>query len=308
MLSKEKIQKLLCFIVAVILSSRSICSANHDQLVVVGYLPDYRIASVSSSQVQGVTHLVYFSLTPTVDGQIAESPIPTPTLAKLRELKEAIGCRLVLCVGGWGRSDGFAKLTSNAESLNRLVQGLVNYCRANGFDGIDYDWEHPNGATELAAYVRLIRETKRAMQPHGMEVSVAQAGWQDLGKDAYELVDRIHLMAYEQEYPQSTLANSLREVEQLQTWGCPPQKITLGVPFYGRNKSRESKTYAELVGSRSVDPSINEIDGFAFNGKDLIRSKTQAARERGLAGVMIWELAQDSRRDDASLLKAIIAK
>jgi hypothetical protein len=77
-------------------------------------------------------------------------------------------------------------------------------------------------------------------------------------------------MAYDQEFPQATLANSLEEVEQLQTWGCPPQKTPLSVLFDGRNKSRESKTYAELVASQPIDPSINEIDGFAFNGKDLI--------------------------------------
>lgn len=106
---------------------------------------------------------------------------------------------MLLCVGGWGRSDGFAKLTSSADTQTRFVQGLANYCRANGFSGVDYDWEHPKGESELAAYVGLIRETKRVLHPLNMEVTVALAGWQDLGKQAYEQVDRIHLMAYDQD-------------------------------------------------------------------------------------------------------------
>lgn len=79
-------RKLLCFIVTMCLLSNSMTWAVDDGFVVVGYLPDYRIAGITDSQVNGVTHLVYLSLKPPVDGQVSENPVPATTLAKLHEL------------------------------------------------------------------------------------------------------------------------------------------------------------------------------------------------------------------------------
>ena len=62
------------------------------------------------------------------------------------------------------------------------------------------------------------------------------------------------------------------------------------------------------MGDRDIDPSVDTIDGFAFNGTATIVSKVDFARERNLAGVMIWELGQDSVREDASLLATIEAR
>ena len=49
-----------------------------DQFVVAGYLPHYRVAQVAPESLKPLTDLIYFGLTPPVDGRLAEAPI-TPT-------------------------------------------------------------------------------------------------------------------------------------------------------------------------------------------------------------------------------------
>ncbi len=282
------------------------CMASEPSIVVVGYLPDYRIAEVTFDQVRGVSHLVYFGLKAPADGRLPSDPIASSTLTKLKRIQRETDCKLLLCVGGWGRSDGFAALTKDPTRQRCFVTELTQYCREQGFAGIDYDWEHPQDEAELAAYSSLIAETKRVGATMQLEVSVAQAGWQNIGQTAYENVDRIHLMAYDHDFPQATLAKAIADVNRLIGWKCPAEKIALGVPFYGRSNDRGTKTYAELTAEPNIAGSANLHDGFAFNGRELIQAKTRFAKEKGLAGLMIWELTQDSDNQQRSLLQAIV--
>ena len=47
------------------------------------------------------------------------------------------------------------------------------------------------------------------------------------------------------------------------------------------------------------------MGGFALNGKATVQAKTRFARDSGLGGVMVWELGQDARDPELSLLEAI---
>jgi GH18 family chitinase len=54
-----------------------------------------------------------------------------------------------------------------------------------------------------------------------------------------------------------------------------------------------------------VDSTKDLIAGFAFNGQATVAKKVRYAAEKNLAGVMIWELGQDSSRSELGLLEAI---
>ncbi|MCC9599197.1 glycoside hydrolase family 18 protein [Stieleria sp. JC731] len=290
-----------------ILVSTMVCPLSRslaDQLVVVGYLPDYRINGLTSDKTIGVTHLVYFGISPSKDGKLPEEPISESTLTKLKQLQLSSHCKLILCVGGWGRSDGFPSMAGNVQTRESFVKSLVDYCAQHGFSGIDYDWEHPKGDTEMHHYQLLMQDTKRLGSPKGIEVSVAQAGWQNIGKAGYDAVDRVHLMSYDHGFPQATMPKAMADVERLTTWGCPPEKIAVGIPFYGRNKDGKAKTYAQLI--RSDTKSEGDlIEGYAFNSQATVAEKISEVQQRSLAGVMIWELAQDTSNPDQSLLMTI---
>ena len=271
----------------------------------VGYLPEYRVAKITPKQVQGVTDIIYFSLKPEADGKLASNVIKPDVLKKLQTLQSATKCKLLICVGGWGRSEHFPALAANPASRKRLISQMLAYCLKNGFDGIDYDWEHPKNEKQIAGYQNLLVETSAAFHAKKLRVTVAQASWQNIGKKSYQAIDRIHLMSYDHAFPQSTLAKSQADVGSLIKWGCPPQKIALGVPFYGRNKLRQSRTYAQLVDGSKLKPDTDIIDGFAFNGKATLSKKINLAKTHQLAGLMVWELGQDSPDKNKSLLQQI---
>lgn len=299
-------------VVAVLLTAGSISAkpseAPAPPPVVAGYAPHHG-GDWSVDHDLPLTDILYFSVEPAADGTVVAHQLDGQVTREVARLHAACedrgGVRILLCVGGWGRSAGFAQATADDAKRARLVANLAALCETHGFDGIDYDWEHPQDEEQLAAYTRLIVETAAALHPDGRIVTVAQAGWQDLGQDAYDALDRVHLMSYDHNYPQATLDKATAEVEQLIEWGCPPEKITLGLPFYGRNAERHAMPYRRLVaGQDGLDPAADVIDGYACNGPTTVRAKTRYALEEGLAGVMVWQVYQDAP-GERSLLRVI---
>jgi GH18 family chitinase len=250
-----------------------------------------------------VTDLVYFGVEPTDAGGFPGEPVPDDVIAELRVIKEHTGCRLLLCVGGGGRSDGFPALV-DARRRAVFVERLCRYCRDERFDGIDFDWEHPEGDAQLAAYVALVNET-RAGLPEGALITVAQSPYRDFGLPMYEAVDRIHVMSYNHKFPQARLEDARADVARMLRFGCPREKLVLGVPFYGREQEGTSKTYRDIVQLAGRAPDTDLIRGYAFNCRSTIRKKVDYVREERLAGIMIWELGQDSTDPAASLLRVI---
>ena len=181
---------------------------------VVGYLPDYRIDSVTATQIRPVTDLVFFGLEPPADGRLPDSPVDPAVLRKLHNIKRLARCKLLICIGGWNRSEGFPALAKDAATRQRFISELVEYCQNNDFDGVDYDWEHPKDDDQLSDYVRLLSDTRDVFRDQRLLVTVAKTGWQNLGEVAYRVVDRVHLMSYDHEFPQATFSKSKADVEQ----------------------------------------------------------------------------------------------
>ncbi|NWK55035.1 glycoside hydrolase family 18 protein [Verrucomicrobiaceae bacterium N1E253] len=274
------------------------------QMEVIGYLPEYRVATIQPSQVKGVTTLIYFGIEPQADGEIPANTIKPETLKKLKSLQKSAQCQLLLCAGGWKRSKNFPVLAANPIAKKKFIQGLVQFCQTHGFNGIDYDWEHPKGKKEMADYQALLRDTAKVFHTNNLKVTIAQASWQNIEKQGYAAVDRVHLMSYDHAYPQATIEKSTADVQRLIQWGCPPNKIALGVPFYGRNQKRDAKAYSQLIQHQAA--TSDTVDGFAINSPATMRLKVRYARKQQLAGIMIWELGQDSTKAETSLLQAIL--
>lgn len=127
--------------------------------------------------------------------------------------------------------------------------------------------------------------------------------------------------------------------------GVPREKVVLGVPFYGRtfvgvpnvNNGLYQKATGVQVGEWKQDGAISyrllKLRGFlagegftrhwqneakvpflfnpttgvwiTYDDEQSVRAKGEFARQNGLGGVMVWELAQDAA--DNSLLNALVA-
>jgi chitinase len=272
--------------------------------LVIGYLPEYR--QLEPGWGNCLTDLIFFSLEPFPDGQLDTHRLKPEVLTALLALKERYGTRLHLSLGGFGRSENFAPMATDAKTRQAFVKNLKEFCLQNQFDGVDFDWEFPSGVAETSSYYALIKETRAALHPLGRLVSVALYPFPDLNVAPYNVADRIQIMSYDRGARHSTLEQAAKDVDYFVAGGIPKEKIILGLPFYGRTISGPSNSlaYFEIVEQYFPLPETNEVENLYFNGRNLIQQKTCYAREAGLGGVMVWELGQDSL-SSFSLLRAL---
>ena len=85
--------------------------------------------------------------------------------------------------------------------------------------------------------------------------------------------------------------------------GCPPAKICLGVPFYGRHiEKRDAKSFISFSAElRSTETDLHK--GYYFNNQSTLKKKAEYVKKKKLAGIMIWEIEQDDSR--SSLLNSL---
>ena len=266
-----------------------------EPFTVTGYLPSYRMDSWDASNAGPLTDVVYFQVTPRPDGTLPPEPFAAEMMTKLAAIR-AGGLRVSLCIGGWGKSETFRSVVGSAAHRRALIDAL----RRLPFDGYDLDWEYPETAADWAGLNALLRELRLAA-PNRL-ITLAVAGSRPPPAATLPLIDRLHVMSYDHAFPHATPWKTTADIDRMLAAGCPPGKLILGLPFYGRARDRNATAYRDLpVGP--VDLDVSET-GVAFNGPATIELKVRDARRRGLGGVMIWELGQD-RTDSRSLLRAI---
>ena len=274
---------------------------------VVGYLPDYRVEGIDPSIGRYLTDLIFFSVKATPTGQFESKTLDdAKTKSLLKRFRDEHGVQIHLCIGGWERSQGFDEIAATAKSRRHFAESLVAFCRQRGFDGADLDWEHPKNDVEAKNYGALLSDIAQAFKPYRLRLTAAVAAWQTLTAEGVTAVDAIHLMSYDNAGRHSTFEASQTDVTKFVKLGVPPNKLCLGLPFYGRAiaSGDRVKTYSEIAATARLTPETDEADGLFFNGPATIRKKTQFATEQKLGGVMVWEIGQDAL-GEASLLHVI---
>eukprot|EP00656_Telonema_subtile_P021549 TRINITY_DN2258_c0_g1_i1.p1 TRINITY_DN2258_c0_g1~~TRINITY_DN2258_c0_g1_i1.p1 ORF type:complete len:316 (-),score=79.76 TRINITY_DN2258_c0_g1_i1:1294-2241(-) len=280
---------------------------------ITGYLPEYRMGGADYPRlVQPGTTLVLFSLQPKHTGALDTTRIPSAHIKSATEARDTNGGKVFVSIGGAGRSDAFPAVARDAFLRKRFVRRLVQFCTSNRLDGADFDWEAPADASQMQHYSTLLVEVKRAFAADKLELSVAVHVWQVLPQAAVEAVDWVNLMAYDASHDQtkrhSTMETAQSYVQHVlgQHQGIK-EKLVLGIPCYGRDRNRLDRvlTYEEIVREHSPEYNEDELaDGMYFNGPETVAKKSRWAKEIGLAGVMFWELGQDSKDAESSLLQA----
>ncbi len=140
------------------------------------------------------------------------------------------------------------EVINNEETVERLVNNLVDTVLEKGFMGVDLDFEYILPQDRLP-YVDFVRKVREAINAIGYEVSVAlapktsaeQRGTLYEGKDypgLGEAADSVLLMTYEWGYtygPPMAVApiNEVRHVVEYAVSEIQPDKINLGIPNYG---------------------------------------------------------------------------
>ncbi len=143
-----------------------------------------------------------------------------------------------------------------------------------------------------------------------MILTVAVAGVSGAGftSEVLDTLDFVNLMAYDGDdgaghSPYSYAVNSFTYWKD--TMGVDAKKLMIGVPFY---EHPTWNAYSDIVAedSKNAQKDTTEFNGetIYYNGIPTMKKKTEyAAKNAG--GIMIWELSQDAKEEDLSLLNAI---
>lgn len=279
-------------------------------LNVAGVLPAWRFPQYTPARSEGLTDLIVFSVQPTAKGEVDLIDLSSSALDSIRRAKAAQKFRLWLTVGGWGRSSGFAATAANPELRKNFISELSFFVTKEGFDGVDFDWEHPKNAKEQADYALLIAEAKAHFEPKKKFVSTTVPSWLELPKSIWKDVDRIHLVSYDYEGRHSTFEQAKRDADFLIKKGAPAWKLHLGVPLYGRKITEKGQGQAlgiaEIIRQFNPKPEVDEAGGYFFNGPETLKNKVSLAREMNLGGIFAWEIGQDSSVAENSMLRQIL--
>ncbi|MEX0735211.1 MAG: glycoside hydrolase family 18 protein [Steroidobacteraceae bacterium] len=308
-------------------------------------------------------------------GKVAfEDPRFASTLKSLLALrKQNPQLKVIVSVGGW-TADGFSDAALTEASRNTFAQSVVELLREHAVDGIDLDWEYPGQGVAGIKYraedkqnFTLLLKTLRAQldaasdaeRRSGREryvLTIASADREYFDHTAMEklhvYLDWLNIMSYDffnsltpttghhaglhaSEFAAPTDRNADASVRQHLAAGIPPDKLVLGVAFYGRGfagvkplNNGLNQPYERYEGDHSYAELADELIGsqgfvrhwdqrakapFLWNGgartfityddPQSIRAKADYARENRLGGMMFWELSQD-RNDE--LLDVIV--
>jgi len=275
---------------------------------VFGYLPEYRFSSFDYEGVfkTGLTHLIFFSLEidPTTYLPSALDRIPSLEDAKkARQAADSVGGKILLSFGGHSRSQGFAEMTKTRKRRDKFLTAVDKILQEYKLDGVDYNWEYPSNPSEWKNWGKLMKESKNDLLDEKSRV-VTFTMYLDnrhfqliQNNNLLSFADFVHCMAYDAQGEHSTLLFASKGIEIAKTMnkaaGFQHQKMTLGMPFYGRNiYNGEAKAYYELFPEISNNRS-DTIGEVFYNSQQTLKKKTELALESGIGGVMIWELGQD---------------
>ncbi|RSU58707.1 glycosyl hydrolase family 18 [Sphingomonas koreensis] len=220
------------------------------------------------------------------------------------------------CSGDWKALLAPDRREATAAALVALADQL-------GLDGVDIDLEGEllTAIDRAGNYVPFIETLSKALKARGKLLTCAtgsyEGGMIPVGSIRY--FDLVNVMSYDAIGPfwgpagaeHSPLAMAERDLDLWLARGVAPERLVLGVPFYGYGFGGEKAnwSYRDLVAAQP-DAAKADVVGKAcagcryvtHNGPATIEAKAKLARARA-GGVMVWEVSQDS--PDHALTRAI---
>ncbi len=318
---------------------------------VFGYAPYWTLPQSSGFDVKDLTTLAYFSVDANGDGSLDESGsgwngYESQDLVDLVNRSHAAGDRVVLTVTCFSQTS-LDQITSDPSAAGRLSAALIAAVSAKNLDGVNFDFEGEGSADRagLTALITQVSAALHATNPH-WQVSMATyasaagdpGGFYDVAALA-PAVDAFFVMAYDmkirsQPSPTAPLlaGNGYTDLKALQQFTAvvPPQKVILGVPFYGYDwpTTDGSRTAQATGGETPLSDAVIAASGHPtywdpvtqtpwtsyqvgtqwhetyFDDPTSLALKAELAGLFHIAGVGIWALGMDG--NDPAMMAALL--
>ena len=165
--------------------------------------------------------------------------------------------------------EGFVKWTATPEKREKLAQSFVDVVEEYHFDGVDIDWEYPEGGDQINGYVEFMKLLYSKMKKASPKYLVTSAmyGGNGVSKynagESYKYMDYIHLMTYDLNSADrcqhltalGASSNGYSSVEQTVAYylgaGIPKEKLVIGAAMYGK-VYEISKTATKFIGEKPL--------------------------------------------------------
>ncbi len=217
--------------------------------------PPYSAAQIPYGKITHIAH-AFLALDPTADGSLSIDPsLLEPALISSAH---AAGVKVMISIGGadQGQTAAFATVARSASLRQTFARNVHTFVTANGYDGVDIDWEVPNAPADTQPCILLMQALRSEMPPPlllSMAIGANPPGY-GTGFDVPTLsgiVDFINVMTYDFHGPWSnhaghvspmilnmgdpglegSLVTSMDLFEK--TYNVPRQKLNFGSAFYG---------------------------------------------------------------------------
>ena len=281
----------------------------------VAYFPNWYGDVVNNVPFSKLTHINYAFAIPTSDGNIRDLG-DTAIVNKLISTAHNNGVKVLIAVGGWSYNgvpleDTFVQATNTDAKCKKLANSILSVIDTYGFDGADIDWEYPRANTS-SQYESFMTYLKQGLESRGKLLTAAVVGNGSTGygqtDKVLNILDWINVMAYDGNAGSGHSPYNFA-VECGEYWtktrGLSKDKVVLGVPFYERPNWA---SYADIVAKDPAnaykDSAVINGTTVYYNGITTMKNKTTWACNNA-GGIMIWEITQDSKNAQLSLLNAI---
>lgn len=283
-----------------------------------------------------VTHINYAfgHVNDRFDGVRIDNEERLRSIVELKKQKPSL--RVMLSIGGWG-SGGFSEMAADETTRKAFAADCHRVVQTFGLDGIDMDWEYPTSSQsgisstphDMDNFTLLMRDIREAIGSEKLLTfaSAANAHYVDF-KAVDPYVDFVNIMTYDMGNPpyhhaalhQSPLVRNLSADEAVEAHilaGIPAERLTLGIPFYGRGGGElpnfidyreiiELTDYQTQWDEEAMVPYLTDGDGqfvCTFETARSIALKCLFLKEKGMLGAMYWDYNGDDA--EGTLRKAV---
>lgn len=254
---------------------------------VVGYYP-YWAGSYGPEDIpfDTITHLNYAFLNPQSDGTVVlASSSHDSLLDDLGSYNDGNTVFQLSISGGWYPQE-FSDAAATSANRQRFAQTAVDHVVNYGFDGLDIDWEFPDGTTRssdphnFTLLLEAVRNELDSRLGSGATLSIAASPNPNIVDDAYEVgtisnyLDYVNVMTYDYHGGWSNDTNfnapfdspsddpdgqqTWNTSNHMNNWASKPiakDKLVMGMPFYGKSYSGVGGTNDGLFNSFSSSSS-----------------------------------------------------
>jgi len=268
---------------------------------------------------------------------------------------------VLVSVGGWTWSGDFSDMALTNQSRKLFIESAVKFVEKYELDGVDIDWEYPGMAgdnhrfrpEDKQNYTLLLKELRARFDKEQKKLhrhlvtSIATGASTDFLEHTemdkvQRYVDTVNLMSYDYYVPSwdkttghhaplftnpadPKKISADRTVNEYENAGVSPEKLVLGLPFYGKSwtqvpdqnhglfqpgkeapntylpysalTSLQNSGYTRYWDSNASAPYLYNHDTqtfISYDDPESLKKKCEYVIDHKLAGVMFWEYTGDS--------------